>query len=95
MPKKRKQKVRFRKGDKKPGNYNMKLTYRKKMVKRGKKILWQVVEYHSKSIIAEKFFEEDARKLMQFHNKHQVWAPNGGVVSFLCVKYGGHKVYQK
>ena len=62
MPKKRKQKVRFRKGDKKPGNYNMKLTYRKKMVKRGKKILWQVVEYPSKSIIAEKFFEEDARK---------------------------------
>ena len=27
MPKKRKQKVRFRKGDKKPGNYNMKLEH--------------------------------------------------------------------
>ena len=42
MPKK--QKVRFQKGDKRPKadkDYD-KLSYSKKMVKRGRKILWQV-----------------------------------------------------
>ena len=42
MPKK--QKVRFHKGDKKPPKTDKDLHYMKKMVKRGRKIIWQVIE---------------------------------------------------
>ena len=57
------------------------------MVKKGKSIVWHVIEYPTKSIVSEFFFEEDAQKLVQFQNKHKVWQENGGVPSFLCYKY--------
>jgi hypothetical protein len=56
------------------------------MVKRSKEILWRVTEYPTKSIIAEYFFEEDAKKLCDFQNKHQVWRMNGGIPKFLHYK---------
>ena len=45
MPKKKKtQKVRFHKGDMRPGGLEKKLKYKVDMVKEGKKILWHVIE---------------------------------------------------
>ena len=84
--KNKKQKVRFHKGDKRPGQTDMNLHYIKKMVKRGRKILWQVIEKPKDKIIHEYFFEEDASSLVKFQNKHRVWLENGGVPDFLCTK---------
>jgi hypothetical protein len=44
MPRKKTQKVKFHKGDKRPGGKNMKLTYTTNLLKKGKKMVWQVVE---------------------------------------------------
>ena len=83
MPKK--QRVKFHKGDRRPRNDKdyPELKYRKRMVKKGKEIYWRVTEYPTKTIISEYFFEEDAKKLCEFQNKHQVWRYNGGIPKFL------------
>ena len=79
MPKK--QKVRFHRGDRKPRSDKEygDLSYKVKMRKRGRKILWQVIEQPTKNTIAEYFFEEDARKIADFQNKNQVWKLSGGI----------------
>ena len=79
------QKVRFRKGDKRPGNFNGTLSYTKKMIKKRKNIYWQVIEKPTKNIVWEGFFEEDAHKLVKFQNKNKVWQVNGGIPKFLCI----------
>ena len=81
----KKQKVRFQKGDKRPRadkDYD-KLSYTKKMVKKGRKILWQVKEKPTNNIVGTYFFEEDADRLVKFQNKHRVWELNGGIPKFL------------
>ena len=83
MVKKKKQKVRFHKGDKRPNNLEKKLKYKVEMAKEGKKILWHVVELPTKNIVSKYFFEEDAQKLADFQNKHRVWQENGGIPKFL------------
>tara|TARA_B100000902_G_scaffold354430_1_gene366557 strand:+ start:3177 stop:3449 length:273 start_codon:yes stop_codon:yes gene_type:complete len=83
MPKKKTQKVRFHKGDRRPGGLEQKLKYIKKLTKKGRKILWQVIEQPTNTIIKTFFFEEDADKLCKFQNKYLVWSVNGGVPSFL------------
>ena len=86
MPKK--QKVRFHRGDRKPKSdkeYND-LSYKVKMKKKGRKILWQVLEQPTKNIIAEYFFEEDAQKLADFQNKNQVWKLSGGIPKMFWIK---------
>jgi len=82
----KKQKVRFHKGDRRPGNQNIRtLHYRKAMIKRDKDIIWQVTEHPTKNIVAEFFFEEDAHKLVKFQNKHKVWQSQGGIPKFLYI----------
>ena len=66
MPKTKKQKVRFHKGDKRPGGQKGKLSYNTKLVKRGRKMVWQVIEQPTNSVINEYFFEEDAKKIVDF-----------------------------
>ena len=80
------QKVRFRKGDKRPGNFNGTLSYTKKMIKKRKNIYWQVIEKTHNNVVAEFFFEEDAHKLVKFQNKHKVWQVNGGIPKFLWTR---------
>ena len=85
MPKK--QKVRFYKGDRRPKHdkeYDN-LKYIVKMKKRGRKILWTVIEHPNKKTVAEFFFEEDAQKIADFQNKHRVFQLNGGIPSFLYI----------
>ena len=84
MVKKKTQKVRFYKGDKRPGGgLKKKLTYSVEMAKEGKKILWHVLEEPTGNVISKYFFEEDAHKLADFQNKNRVWQVNGGVPRFL------------
>ena len=83
MVKNKKQKVRFHKGDKRPGGSIDKLKYTVEMIKEGKKILWAVIEYPTDNIIAKYFFEDDAMKLSEFQNKHKIWQENGGIPKFL------------
>tara|TARA_Y100001973_G_C5207098_1_gene342330 strand:- start:5370 stop:5570 length:201 start_codon:yes stop_codon:yes gene_type:complete len=64
----------------------IKLKYSKKMLRRGKKIVWQIVEKPTNTIVGEFFFEEDAKKIVDFQNKNQVWAINGGIPDFLSFK---------
>jgi hypothetical protein len=82
----KKQKVRFHKGDQRPGGLTGTLSYTKKMIKRGKDIIWQVIEKPSKSVVYECFFEEDAHKLVKFQNKYKVWQNNGGIPKFLWIR---------
>ena len=82
----KKQKVRFHKGDKRPGSFDGTLSYSKKMVKRGNEIIWQVIEKPTKNVISEYFFEEDAHKLVKFQNKNKVWQVNGGIPKFLWIR---------
>jgi hypothetical protein len=84
MVKRKTQKVRFHKGDKRPGGgLKKKLTYSVEMIKEGKKILWHVIEQPTENIVAKYFFEEDANDLANFQNKHKVWQDNGGIPKFL------------
>jgi len=36
--------------------------------------------------VGEYFFEEDAKDIVNFQNKNQVWAINGGIPEFLQVR---------
>ena len=84
MVKKKTQKVRFYKGDKRPGGgLKKKLTYSVEMVKEGKKILWHVIEQPTGFVVGKYFFEEDANQLADFQNEHRVWQENGGIPKFL------------
>tara|TARA_Y100000004_G_scaffold105915_1_gene118848 strand:- start:581 stop:754 length:174 start_codon:yes stop_codon:yes gene_type:complete len=56
------------------------------MLKKGKKIIWQVKERPTNVIVGEYFFEEDAKKIVDFQNKNQVWSINGGIPDFLSIK---------
>ena len=48
----KKQKVRFHKGDKRPGDQSNKdLHYRKRMKKKDGDIIWQVLEYPKKKVV--------------------------------------------
>ena len=80
------QKVRFRKGDKRPGNFEGSLSYTKKMIKKRKNIYWQVIEKPTKNIVWEGFFEEDAHRIVKFQNKNKVWQVNGGIPRFLWTR---------
>tara|TARA_Y100000401_G_C8192923_1_gene159658 strand:- start:69 stop:269 length:201 start_codon:yes stop_codon:yes gene_type:complete len=64
----------------------IKLRYTKKMLKKGKKIIWQVKERPTNVIVGEYFFEEDAKKIVDFQNKNQVWSINGGIPDFLSIR---------
>ena len=80
----KKQKVRFHKGDKRPGGgLSKELSYTVEMIKEGRKILWHVIEDPTKNIVGKYFFEEDANQLADFQNEHKVWTENGGIPKFL------------
>jgi len=83
MVKKKTQKVKFHRGDRRPNNEQPELSYIKKMKKKKKDIIWQVIEKPTNNVIAEYFFEEDAFKLVKFQNKNKVFEPNGGIPKFL------------
>ena len=64
----------------------IKLRYSKRLRKRGGKMFWQVIERPTNVLIGEYFFEEDAKQIVDFQNKNQVWGINGGVPDFLSIR---------
>jgi len=55
------------------------------MTKKNGDIIWQVLEYPNKVVVAEYFFEEDAHRLVKFQNKNKVWNLEGGIPKFLHI----------
>ena len=62
-----------------------KISYETVMSKRQGKVRWLVVEKPTGSIIAEEVFEDKAKYVADFQNKHKQWEPNGGIVKFLTL----------
>ena len=60
-------------------------SYEKKLSKRDGILSWLVIERPTGIIIASKTFEEDAQEVVDFQNKHKVWASSGGLVEYLTV----------
>ena len=69
----------------KPRAKPSKLSYELKLSKIKRKVRWRVIERPTGSIITESEFEDDAKKICDFHNKHKQWEPNGGIVKFLTL----------
>jgi hypothetical protein len=44
---------------------------------------WLVIERPTGSILRSAHFEDEAKELAAFHNKHKQWIHSGGVVKFL------------
>jgi hypothetical protein len=72
-------------GDKRPGKSlsKHKLFYETKLSKHEGKMRWLVIERPTGSIIQSSHFEEDAKKLAAFQNKHKQWIHSNGIVKFL------------
>ena len=60
-----------------------KINYETIMSKRKGKVRWLVVERPTGSIIAEEVFEDKAKQVAAFQNKHKQWEAQGGVVQHL------------
>ena len=69
----------------KPRAKHTKLSYELKLSKRNRKVRWLVFERPTGSIITESEFEDDAKKICDFQNKHKQWETNGGIVKFLTL----------
>jgi len=60
-----------------------KLFYETKLSKHKGQMRWLCIERPTGSILLTSAFEEDAKKITDFQNKHKQWVHNGGVVKFL------------
>ena len=60
-------------------------SYEKKLSKRNGNISWLVIERPTGSIINSFTFEEDAKEIVDFQNKHKVWAACGGLPQYLTL----------
>ena len=60
-------------------------SYEKKLSKMDGILSWLVIERPTGSIINSFTFEEDAQGVVDFQNKHKVWASSGGLVEYLTV----------
>ena len=69
----------------KPRATRAKLSYELKLSKIKRKVRWRVIERPTGSIITESEFEDDAKNICDFHNKHKQWEPNGGIVKYLTL----------
>ena len=81
----KKNKVRKKVAKRKPRAKPSKLSYELKLSKIKRKVRWRVIERPTGSIITESEFEDDAKKICDFHTKHKQWEPNGGIVKFLTL----------
>jgi len=60
-------------------------SYEKKLSKMDGILSWLVIERPTGSIINSFTFEEDAQEVVDFQNKHKVWAASGGLPQYLTV----------
>jgi len=85
--KKNNNRVRRFPGDKKPAASvsKHKMFYEAKLSKWKGKMRWLVIERPTGSILSADHFEDEARRLADFQNKHKQWVPQGGVVKCLTM----------
>ena len=57
--------------------------YETKLSKHKGQMRWMVIERPTGSILTTTHFEDKARELAAFQNKHKQWVACGGVVKFL------------
>ena len=69
----------------KPRAKHTKLSYELKLSKRNRKVRWLVIERPTGSILTATHFEDEAKRLADFQNKHKQWVPQGGVVKHLTM----------
>ena len=74
-------------GDRKPGKSisKDKMFYEKKLSKHKGQMRWLVIEKPTGSILCVTAFEDEAKKVADFQNKHKVWAPQGGVPAYIAL----------
>ena len=86
MPRKKgSNRTRFFPGNKRPAKSltKDKLFYETKLSKHKGKMRWLVIERPTGSILRSAHFEDEAKEIAAFQNKHKQWIHNGGVVKFL------------
>ena len=85
--KKRNSRVRTFPGDRKPAKTvsKNKMFNETKLSKWQGKMRWLVIERPTGSILSSGHFEDEARRLADFQNKHKQWVPQGGVVKCLTM----------
>ena len=85
--KRRNNKVRTFPGDRKPAKTvsKRKMFYETKLSKWKGKMRWLVIERPTGSILTATYFEDEAKRLADFQNKHKQWVHNGGVVKSLTI----------
>jgi hypothetical protein len=79
--------TRYFPGDKRPARSisKDKMSYQIKLSKYKGQMRWMVIERPTGSILCATAFEDRARDLAAFQNKHKQWVPQGGVVKFLTL----------
>ena len=62
-----------------------KMFYEKKLSKHKGQMRWLVIERPTGSILCASTFEDEAKKVADFQNKHKQWVPQGGVIKHLTL----------
>mgnify|MGYP006094100423 FL=1 len=79
--------TRYFPGDKRPARSisKDKMSYQIKLSKYKGQMRWMVIERPTGSILCATAFEDEAKKVADFQNKHKQWVPQGGVVKHLTL----------
>ena len=64
---------------------NTNIKYEKKLSKYKGTMRWLVIERPTGSIVSAYTFEDEAQTVVDFQNKHKVWAPQGGVPAYIAL----------
>jgi len=64
---------------------NTNIKYEKKLSKYKGTMRWLVIERPTGSIVSAYTFEDEAETVVDFQNKHKVWAPQGGVPAYIAL----------
>tara|TARA_B100000287_G_scaffold102136_1_gene94406 strand:- start:4457 stop:4732 length:276 start_codon:yes stop_codon:yes gene_type:complete len=62
-----------------------KMFYEMKLSKYKGKMRWLVIEKPTGSILCASAFQDEAKRVADFQNKHKQWVPQGGVVKHLTL----------
>ena len=89
---KKKQKVRFHKGDKRPNKLDKKLKYKVEMAKEGKKILWHVIEKPTNNIFVYVKPNTLNSKWEQWNRTTSLYLENASAKKF-SVRYNENERY--
>jgi len=64
---------------------NTSIKYEKKLSKFEGTMRWLVIERPTGSIVSAYTFEDEAETVVDFQNKHKVWAAHGGLPTYITL----------